>query len=188
MAWQSPFPLKLVACASPDDWSRLRADEAMLALPPHSGAFGDRRDRHNHEGVDLYAPAETPVLAVEDGTVVGVTPFSGHATRNDYWRDMEAVMVHGSSGLILYCEFSPSTALAPAMTIRAGTPIGRLYAAGYKFRKPADREEDHAHHAFLHLELHQPQVRLPTTWESGRPQPKTLLDPTPYLLAIAKQF
>lgn len=182
MPWLSPFPLELVACASPDDWSKIGPHQAMLALPPHSGAFGDARDKHFHEGIDLYAPAGTPVLAVEDGTVISVTPFSGSSTRKDYWRDMEAVLVQGASGLIAYCEFNPLSTLLPAMTVKAGDPLGSLYPAGYKFRKPADRDEDHAHHAFLHIELHHFQVRVPTTWEAGKPKPATLFDPTPLLM------
>lgn len=187
MPWLSPFPLELVACASPDDWAKLGATQAMLALPPHSGAFGDARDKHFHEGVDLYAPAETPVLAVEDGTIIAVTPFSGSSTRKDYWRDMEAILVQGASGLIAYCEFSPLASLQPAMTVRAGDPLGRLYPAGYKFRKTAGKDEDHAHHAFLHLELHAAHVRSPTQWDAGKLKPATLFDPTPLLLFNTNQ-
>jgi hypothetical protein len=182
MPWLSPFPLELVACASADDWSKLGPHQAMLPLPPHSGAFGDARDRHFHEGIDLYAPADTPVLAVEDGTVIAVTPFSGSSTRKDYWRDMEAVLVQGASGLIAYCEFNPLPSLRPAMVLKAGDPVGKVYAAGYTFRKAADKHEDHTHHAFLHLELHAAQVRAPTKWEADKPKPATLFDPTPLLL------
>jgi hypothetical protein len=187
MPWLSPFPLELVACASQDDWAKLGPHQAMVPLPPHSGAFGDARDRHFHEGIDLYAPADTPVLAVEDGTVIGVTPFSGSSTRKDYWRDMEAVLVQGASGLIAYCEFSPLASLRPAMTVKAGDPVGKIYAAGYTFRKAADKHEDHAHHAFLHLELHAAHVRGPTKWDADKPKPATLFDPTPLLLFKTNQ-
>ncbi len=182
MPWLSPFPLELVACASADDWSKLGPHQAMLPLPPHSGAFGDAREKHFHEGIDLYAPAQTPVLAVENCTVIAITPFSGISTRKDYWRDMEAVLVQGASGLIAYCEFNPLASLVPAMTLKAGDPVGKVYPDGYKFRKAADKHEDHAHHAFLHLELHASHVRVPSTWELGKPKPLTLFDPTPLLL------
>lgn len=60
---------------SQDDLDRLRA--RALAVPVLGvtradlyDSFDELRGEHRHEGIDLIAPAGTPVLAVDDGTVV----------------------------------------------------------------------------------------------------------------------
>lgn len=188
MPWISPFPLKLVACTSKDDWSKLAADETMMPIPPHSGAFGDVRARHNHEGIDIYAPPDTPVFAVEDGLIVGVTPLAGAETRGGYWHDMEAVLVQSKSGLAVYCEIAPSKTLAPAMRVKAGDQLGNIYPKGYYYKNKNRPDEIEEHRFFLHLELHHPDVRLPTKWLVNEPKPETLYDPTQFLMPIARKI
>lgn len=185
MPWISPLPLKLVACTSPNDWDRLADDETLLPIAPHPGAYGDVRPRHCHEGIDIYGPPDTPVLAVEDGTVVAVTPFGGAATREGYWHDMEAVLVVGASGLIVYGEIAPLKGLLPATVIKAGTQIGNLYPKDYKYNNANRHKDEGKHTFFIHLELHDAKVRKPVKWLVGQPQPSTMRDPTPFLLEAA---
>src|SRR5262249_3471912 len=155
MAWISPFPLKLVACKSQDDWPKLAKDETMAPLPPHPGAFGDVRARHVHEGIDLYAPPDTPVYAMEEGLVVGVTPLAGAETRGGYWHDMEAILVQSRSGLMVYCELAPLKSLKPTMHVKQGDQLGNIYPRGYNY-KNKNRSDDEDTHRFFHLELHHP--------------------------------
>ncbi len=184
MPWRSPFKLNLVACTKEKDWAKLDpATEAMLPLPPHPGAFGDVRLRHVHEGLDLYAVPDTPIYAIEDGLIVGVTPLSGGATRGGYWHDMEAVLVQGKSGLLVYCEFALLKGLAPAQQVKAGDHLGNIYPKGYHY-KNTNRSQVDEGHRFFHLELHHPEIRLPTKWPVGQPKPSTLHDPTPFLMEI----
>jgi hypothetical protein len=53
--------------------------ESCTGIPahPHPGAFAARRRHDVHTGVDLYCSEGEPVLAVEDGDVVNVEPFTG---------------------------------------------------------------------------------------------------------------
>ncbi len=185
MPWISPLPLKMVACKSPDDWSRLADDETILPVPPHPGAFGDVRPRHCHEGIDIYGPPDMPVLAVEDGTVIGVTPLGGGATREAYWHDMEAVLVVGASGLIVYGEIIPLKGLLPATVIKAGTQIGNLYPKDYNYKNANRHKEVGRHTFFVHLELHDAKVRKPSKWLVDQGKPGTMRDPTPFLLEAA---
>jgi hypothetical protein len=188
MPWQSPFKLKLVACKNIKDWKKLKpAEEALLPLPPHPGAFGDVRLRHIHEGVDLYTLPDTPIYAIEDGLIVGVTPLSGGATRNAYWHDMEAVLVQGKSGLLVYGELAPLKGLAPAQKVKAGELLGHIYPKGYHYKNTNRKDEDEDHR-FFHLELHHPEIRLPTKWLVDQPKPETLHDPTPFLMEIARKL
>lgn len=188
MPWHSPFPLQLVACASKDDWKRIAPGETMMPVAPHPGAFGDTRARHVHEGIDIYAPPLTPVLAVEDGMIVGVTPLSGSETRGGYWHDMEAVLVQGKSGVAVYCEITPLKSLEMAMPVKAGQQLGNIYPKGYKYKNENRTEEDRDHELFLHLELHHPHTRMPVKWLVNEAKPSTLFDPTPHLLQIAKKL
>lgn len=186
MNWKSPFPLGLVAGTSVDDWAGIGPEETLLPMKPHPGAFGDVRARHIHEGIDIYAPPQTPVLAVEDGTIVGVTPLTGGETRNGYWHDMEAVLVMGKTGLVAYCEFKPLDTLEPATEVKAGTELGHLYAPDYAYKNPNKPREDSTQTHFLHLELHAPHARAPVKWLVDAPLPPTLFDPTPHLLKCAR--
>ena len=155
------------------DWAAL---SELYRIAPLGNKPADRLRR-------AYANSMFKCFVFQDGAVIGVTPLRGSTTREDYWRDMEAVLVEGKSGLVVYSEFAPLKTLKPAQMVKAGEQVGALYHKGYSFRPTA--KDHHGTHAFMHLELHTAGTRLPTPWVVGKPQPKTLIDPTPNLLAIA---
>lgn len=108
----------------------------VVTVSPH-GAFGYQRTAQTgggcpkgypctHPGVDLLAPAGTPVYAPEDGRVVALgdgasPPFTGYGP----W----VVEILGASGVYhLLAHMSPSTrALAPiGGMVRAGQQVGTV--------------------------------------------------------------
>ena len=78
-----------------------------VPLPPHVGAFGVKRKHHIHEGIDLYCPDNTPVLAIEGGRVVAVDHFTGEEVNSPWWEDTKYLVIKGKSGYLLYGEISP---------------------------------------------------------------------------------
>jgi hypothetical protein len=145
----------------------------------HPGAFGYVRRNHVHEGVDLYCEDGTVVRAVEDGTIVAIIPFTGgHATPpSPWWRDTWAVLVEGSSGVVVYGEITPYGQIGD--TVLAGWTVGHVAQVLTKDKgRPM---------SMLHLELHDHGTRDAYEWteESGRPA--SLLDPTPHLLDAIPQ-
>ena len=86
--------------------------------------FGDPRDggRREHHGIDIFAPAGTPALAVSAGRVsrVGTTEIGG----NVVWVRDEA------RGLSLYYAHLQSHGVRPGQRVARGEPVGRVGNTG----------------------------------------------------------
>lgn len=171
--WTNPLPFALIPC--PTDRTSFTSGSTGLPMGAHPGAFGVRRKHHFHEGVDLYAPAGTPVRAVESGAVVAVMAFTGPAAGLPWWLDTSVVLVEGATGVVAYGEIEP--AVAVGQELQAGDTVGQVVRV---LRNDKGRPT-----CMLHLELHTHGARATPEWyaDSGRPQ--TLLDPTPYLAELA---
>ena len=172
MIWHSPIKLKLIPSADSLSFKAMKTGEAALPLPPHPGAFGFRRQHHIHEGVDLYCPEGTAVHAVESGEVVAVIPFTGAKAGSDWWQETDAVLVEGASGVVVYGEISPIVALS--QQVAAGDVLGHV--------KTVLKEDKGRPMSMLHLELHDHGARDALEWPVNGDRPKTLKDPTPYLM------
>jgi peptidoglycan LD-endopeptidase LytH len=86
--------------------------------------FGDPRDggRRRHEGVDIFAPRGTPVVAVTGGTVTRVStdPVGGHVV----W------MADQSSGLLFYYAHLDEHRTFAGARVQAGDTLGTVGNTG----------------------------------------------------------
>jgi len=176
MSWVSPVPYALISADSEEAAASLKPGEVIVPVSPHKGAFGMGRVRHVHEGIDFYCPPGTVVSTVEEGHIVALTPFTGSQARSDWWRDTDAVLVEGKSGVIVYAEVRPLKELMPGQHVKQGQPIGHIN------KVVRDGRPD----GLLHLELHKHGTRKCEWWKVGGEKPEPLLDPTPYLIKICR--
>lgn len=175
MVWHNPLPYRLIPTEDADSFRSMPKGATGLPLPPHPGAFGVQRKHHTHEGVDLYAPQCTPVVAVEAGLVLAVRPFTGPALGHNWWLPTHGVWVAGQSGVVVYGEIAPH--------VREGQFLGAGELVGVVSRVlPKDKGRPVS---MLHLELRTEGDISDIEWLDANIRPATLLDPTPFLLQCA---
>ena len=137
----------------------------------HGGAFGVVRKNHIHEGVDLYAPADNNVYALESGVVVGIFPFTGKAAGSDWWHDTDCVMIEGDSGVLNYGEIKVDKHLSTGAKVYAGQLVGTVVTVLKNNKgKPM---------SMLHFERYVAGTTSPIKeWSLNTKQPSQLCDPT----------
>lgn len=172
--WRCPLPLGLTPTGDSQSYLTQAPGSTGLPLAPHPGAFGVVRAHHIHEGVDLYCPEGTPVMAVEDGVVVAVLPFTGPSAGLPWWLDTDAVLVEGASGVVVYGEIATRAGLAAGSRVAAGEVLGQVVRV---LRHDKGRPV-----SMLHLELHAHGTRAVVDWHPDMAQPPSLRDPTPFLV------
>lgn len=127
------------------------------------GSFGAPRDggSRRHQGVDLYAPAGTPVLAAEDGVISAVQGWSGPGTK----------------GLLVYSPATDVTLLYGAVKPGSYPPIGTQVRRGEQIATIGTYP---AGSTMLHLEIWPGKLQPPRPrWNPGSDPPS--YDPAPYL-------
>lgn len=175
------FPLKksnITTNSSNTDFLPNYTQNTEIPLDSHPGSFAYKRKNHIHEGVDLYCEKGDEVLAIEDGIIVKIKPFTGTALGSTWWNDTWCVLVEGKSGVFNYGEIIPNENLKEGMTIQEGSVIGHVETV---LKKDKGRPMN-----MLHLELY----KAGTTdaileWSLTEEQPEHLLDPTEKLLELA---
>ena len=93
---------------------------------PRSASFGLRRffngqARSPHNGMDIAAPPETPVIAANAGQVIDAGDY--------FFPGRTVILDHGQGLLTLYSHLS-TIAASVGGKVAAGTPIGRVGATG----------------------------------------------------------
>lgn len=162
------FPLKIGECSG-------------IPVKGHPGSFLCQRKHHIHTGVDLYSIDNAEVMAVEDGTVVGMEHFTGPQDNQPWWNDTDCVLVEGASGVICYGEVSISYLTYIGKNVKRGDYIGRVKRV---LKEGKERPDIMGHStSMLHIELY-PHGKYKAFEEYGdTPDDFSILrDPTPYLL------
>jgi murein DD-endopeptidase MepM/ murein hydrolase activator NlpD len=176
--WLKPIPLTIVLEKDFEGFRRHPTGTTGLPIgDTHAGAFGYPRRHHIHEGIDLYCPEGTSVVAVETGIVVAVIDFTGPLAQppSPWWHKTMAVLVEGDSGVVVYGEIAVEPSILEGAHVKAGDPIGHVVSVLKKVKN--DRPT-----AMLHLELHEPGTRDAYEWTIALGRPASLRDPTPFLM------
>ena len=96
----------------------------LPAIYPITSGLGDPRPYGGHEGVDIAAPAGTPILAAGDGIVsqVGYMP-DGYG----YYVEID----HGGGMRTLYGHMQSIPEVMKGAAVKAGQVLGRVGSTGY---------------------------------------------------------
>lgn len=123
----------------------------------------------NHAGIDLFARRGDPVIACEKGTVINFSFFykakSGQRTYK--------ILVEHSGVVVNYGEVRPDS------FTRTGLKVGSAVRAGQVIGYVSDT-------SMLHFETYTRGSKSAYQWWTGDSPPPRLLDPTRYLLHLAK--
>ena len=153
-----------------------------IPVKNHPGAFGAFRKHDRHCGVDLYCPEGTPVLAVEDGEIIIVEPFTGEKAGCPWWLDTMAVKVAGPSGTICYGEIIPDPSFIVGSMVHKGERLGKVTPV----LKPGKERPDIPGHSrsMLHLQMYtRGTTYRDDNWTQEGKLPDNIIDPTSMLLS-----
>jgi len=158
------------------------ATSTEIPIGPHPGSFGFVRKHHTHEGVDLYCNDADDVMAVEDGVITSIVPFTGEIAGSSWWHNTYAVMVQGETGTVCYGEINPLPTLHNGQTIKCGQLVGNV-------TKVLKVDKGRPMH-MLHLEVYSKYVTEPISLDHVNEKPVDLttqpfLNPTAYLVMAA---
>lgn len=190
MNWHSPLPFLFQN--DPDDklwrpylnWlessygKENEQSQTYLGLPTHQhpGSFGFERKNHIHEGVDLYAPKNTPVMSVEAGAVIAIENFTGPKANSPWWNDTQSILIEGESGVVNLGELSVLPSIVVGQKIKAGQHIGHLIPVLKNFKNRP--------RCMLHLELYKHGQTKSLAWGKNQKKPLELMDPTPHFHSL----
>lgn len=143
-------------------------------FPDEPGRYGFKRSHDVHTGVDLYCELGQEVIAIEDGIVVNIEPFTGVAADCGWWNDTDIIIIRGESGVIGYGEVSPRVKIGEQ--VKAGQTIAVVDTAVLKSFKGRPM-------VMLHLEqMTESSCKSPWWFDE---KPDNLLNPEPLLEKIA---
>ena len=152
---------------------KVRGNWARRFAAPRGGRNG--KPGRNHAGVDLFAYAGDPVVAMADGVVTAVQSFHLGS-----W----AVFVEHGDVVVMYGEVEArswrSLGVSVGSTVRAGQPI-----AAVACMVRGEQGECTSH--MLHLETYAPGTTQNQRWYAGEAAPPALRDPSRLLLRAAQQ-
>lgn len=146
-----------------------------IPVNPHPGAFGYPRREARHTGVDLYTEEGAPVLAVEEGIIVCIEPFTGILDDSPWWNNTDCILVEGRSGVVCYGEVTVNLELKVGERVCRGDYLGnvkRVIKIGREHPEITGWSP-----SMLHLELYPKGTKRPSCGFE-----KFLQDPTLFLI------
>ncbi len=156
------------------------------------GFLQDRGDR-KHCGIDIYAPQNTAVVAIESGTVVLVDIFTSPDLIS-YWNETFQIIIKGRSGLFYrYAELN-DTCVKIDDDVEEGEALGHigrvLNTDRIDSKSPVyiQQLKKQNHDCMLHLELYDSKPEksdnyLGGNW-FGKDKPNHLIDPAEMLKKV----
>jgi murein DD-endopeptidase MepM/ murein hydrolase activator NlpD len=175
---------------SPKHWPAPESYSHRLPRGTSTGSFWKWRGDRHHCGVDLFAPAGSPVLAIEAGRVIRRGAFTSPA-KKPYWNRTFFLLVRHDSGVVAkYAELG-KVLVRTGQRVKAGDRVGlvgrvlnpkRVDKTAPPYIRQMIRK---THVSMLHFELYTTPAKEAKHYSGGnwfgKDKPLRLLDPTDYL-------
>lgn len=131
-------------------------------------------------GIDLFAPMDQPVHAVEDGIIRSICLSTGASVGSPWREETSAVLIEGKTGLITYGGILPTESIS----VSEGRKVRKGQLLGHVFPVSSDDKDNGV--SMLHLEVHknsEAPLKAPVNWPRDTPDPAGFLhDPTEHLI------
>lgn len=175
-------------------WPAPNSFSKTLPAAGAPGSFWEDRGDRQHCGIDIYAPAASEALAIEDGEVMEVGTFTT-PEKVPYWNDTRYVLVENKTGPVCkYAELG-EVVVAAGEFVEAGQLIGHVGIVLDTTKITHDsppyiqKLKKSENLSMLHFELYSlppgdTEDYLGGNWFGGS-RPKNLLDPGGYLRSIS---
>jgi murein DD-endopeptidase MepM/ murein hydrolase activator NlpD len=89
------------------------------------GSFWENRGDRRHAGVDIYAPAGSPILAIDDGHVQSIRPFTSPNSQ-PYWHSTLEMLIYTVDGVYQRYAELDKVFVEQGEVVRAGIKIGQV--------------------------------------------------------------
>lgn len=106
-------------------WPAPKSFSKNIPSPGAAGSFWEDRGDRRHCGVDIYAPAGSAVLAIEDCSVIGIGAFTLR-DKVPYWNDTWYVLVENITGLVCRYGEPGEVAVSVGESLDMGQLIGHV--------------------------------------------------------------
>jgi murein DD-endopeptidase MepM/ murein hydrolase activator NlpD len=173
----------------PDSFSK------TIPILSRPGSFWEDRGDRRHCGVDIYAPQQSKILAIEDGEVIKVGVFTS-PDKSSYWHTTRYILIQNATGLVCrYAELA-DVIVSVGDFVKGGREIATVGSVldldkiTEKAPMYIQKIREQNLPSMLHFELYQ---AIPIETDNylggnwfGDTKPKNLLDPTDYLRATVQ--
>jgi murein DD-endopeptidase MepM/ murein hydrolase activator NlpD len=172
----------------PDSFSK------NIPLPGAAGSFWEDRGDRRHCGIDIYAPAASEAVAIEEGIVIGIGTFTS-AEKVPYWKNTHHVLLENKAcSICRYAELG-DVAVEIGEFVEAGQLIGHIGAVLDTAKITPDsppyiqKLKKSENPSMLHFELYSSPPEDSSDYRGGNwfdgSKPENLLDPCEYLRSIS---
>lgn len=173
----------------PDSYSKKLPEKGT------QGSFWENRKDRYHCGIDIYAPANSDVLSVEDGQIIDIGKFTS-PEKTSYWNTTYYILIKNKSDC--FCKYAElvDVSIKTDKYVKAGQLIGHVGQVLNKneitkksplyIRKISKK----CNYSMLHFELYKNNPIKSKKYLGGnwfnRNKPENLLDPIEYLKSTIK--
>lgn len=178
-------------------WPVPNSYKKMIPRKGEVGSFWEDRGDRYHCGIDIYAPVESEVVAIENGYVIDIGDFTKE-NQSHYWTNTKYLIIKTDKKLLVkYAELIEvyvhiGDYIDSAQTIGKIGNVIKEDSVSYEDPFYLQELAETGNVSMLHLEIYKAPVTIVQPYTAGNylgeRRPESLIDPTFYLNGLAKKL